>query len=253
LKEEIRNYAQEIGVDDIGFASVENYNSPNSPPINEIYPKAKTIIVMGFQPLDNYDSENIQIASSGSKIVSDFANACTYKLARYIKQKFKAKVISITQTPVNINKKTTLPFADLSLRHAAVAAGLGTFGRHNLVIHPIFGTKIRFTAIITNLEIRPDVPIKDSLCTDCDICVKQCPAKALDEEGRTDVMKCMLNSQPNGFIGNIQFWSKFADSSPEEQKLMIQDEKFKKLYDVVTLGNQYVCFNCIRNCPVGDY
>ncbi len=60
------------------------------------------------------------------------------------------------------------------------------------------------------------------------------PAKALDEEGKTDVMKCMLNSQPNGFIGNIQFWSKFADSSPEEQKLMIQDEKFKKLYDVVT-------------------
>ena len=30
MKEEIKNYAKEIGVDDIGFASVENYISPNT-------------------------------------------------------------------------------------------------------------------------------------------------------------------------------------------------------------------------------
>jgi epoxyqueuosine reductase QueG len=33
IKEKIKSYAEEMGVDDIGFASVENYKSPNSIPI----------------------------------------------------------------------------------------------------------------------------------------------------------------------------------------------------------------------------
>jgi epoxyqueuosine reductase len=66
-----------------------------------------------------------------------------------------------------MNTETRLPFADVSLRHLAVAAGLGTFGRHNLVIQPEFGTKVIFTAIITHLNIQPDTPIKKNLCTDC--------------------------------------------------------------------------------------
>ncbi len=44
MKEKIKNYAKEIGADDIGFTSVENYKSPNSIPIKEIFPKAKSIV-----------------------------------------------------------------------------------------------------------------------------------------------------------------------------------------------------------------
>jgi len=84
------------------------------------------------------------------------------------------------------------------------------------------------------------------LCTDCDICVKQCPVNALNEEGKTDVMKCVFNSKPYGFSGNVQFWTKFAESSSEDQKLMLIDEKFKKIYDAMTLGTNYICFNCIK-------
>ena len=253
MKNEIINFAKDVGVDDIGFASVENYTSPNTPPIKEIYPKANTIIVLAFQQLDNSESENIQIASAGSKILSDFADSSTYKVARFVKQKFNATVISIPRmTPVNRNDKTGMLFADVSLRHAAVAAGLGCFGRHNLVIHPVMGTKVVFTAIITNLNIQPNIPIEEELCIDCDICVNQCPVNALDEVNKTDVMKCMFRSRPYGFVGNMQFWMKFAESTPEEQKMMLQDREFKKLYDELTLGSQYVCFNCLKNCPAGQ-
>ena len=253
MKNEIINFAKDVGVDDIGFASIENYISPNTPPIKEIYPKANTIIVLAFQQLDNSESENIQIASAGSKILSDFADSSTYKVARFVKQKFNATVISIPRmTPVNRNDKTGMLFADVSLRHAAVAAGLGCFGRHNLVIHPVMGTKVVFTAIITNLNIQPNIPIEEELCIDCDICVNQCPVNALDEENKTDVMKCMFRSRPYGFVGNMQFWMKFAESTPEEQKMMLQDREFKKLYDELTLGSQYVCFNCLKNCPAGQ-
>jgi epoxyqueuosine reductase len=253
MKEQIKNYAKEVGVDDIGFASVRNYNSPNTPPIKEIYQEAKTIIVLAFQQLDNSESENIQIASSGHKITSEFANSSTYKIARYIKQKFKAKVIPVpTQTPVSMSPKINLPVADISLRHAAFAAGLGNFGRHNIILHPEMGSKVIFTAIITDMNIQPDAPIKEKLCINCDICVNQCPVNALDEENKTDVMKCLFNSQPYGFGGYMQFWAKFVESSPEEQKIMLQDERFGKLYQALSSGSYYVCFNCTKNCPAGQ-
>ncbi len=114
------------------------------------------------------------------------------------------------------------------------------------------GSKVVFTAILTNLEIPPDTPLKESLCISCDICVKECLVNALSEENRTDVMKCAFNSQPYGFIGNTRFWMKFAESNPEEQKKMIMSPEFKKLYDEVTLNSHNVCFNCIKNCPAGQ-
>ena len=253
IKEKIKNYAEKMGVDDIGFASVENYKSPNSIPLKELFPKAKTIIVLAFQQIDNCESENDQFASVGIKIVTEFSHSCTYKLARFIKKEFKSHVMAVPGAgPVNVDKKTGLPSGYVSLRHAALATGLGNFGRNNLIIHPEMGSKVVFTAIVTDLDIKPDTPIEKRICIDCDICVNQCPVKALDEENKTNVGKCALNSQPYGVHGNVQFWTKFAESSPEEQKKMLQDEKFKKLYQALALGSQYVCFNCTKNCPVGQ-
>ena len=68
-------------------------------------------------------------------------------------------------------------------------------------------------------------------------------------EGKTDVMTCIVKSQPHGFVGNLVFWTKFAESSPDEQKNMLKTRNFKKIYDAMTLSTQYVCFNCIKKCP----
>ncbi len=253
MKEKLLNYAKEIGADDIGFASVENYKSPNSIPIKEIFPKAKSIVVLAFQQIDNCESENEQFASVGIKLVSEFAQACAYKMARFIKNEFKTNVMAVpVSTPVNINKETHMPSGFVSLRHAAFAAGLGNFGRHNLIIHPEMGSKVVFTAIITDMDIQSDAPIKEDLCINCDICVNQCPVNALREENKTNVMKCMFNSQPYGFGGYKQFWTKFFESGPKEQKIMIQDEIIGKLHQAMSLGSQYVCFNCTKNCPAGQ-
>ncbi len=113
------------------------------------------------------------------------------------------------------------------------------------------GSKVVFAAIITDMDIQSDSPINEDLCINCDICVNQCPVNALGEENKTDVMKCLFNSQPYGFGGYIQFWTKFFGNSPEEQKIMLQDEKIGKLHQAMSLGSQYVCFNCTKSCPAG--
>jgi hypothetical protein len=40
MEEEIRKYARKLGADALGFASLENYRSPQSPDLKTILPKA---------------------------------------------------------------------------------------------------------------------------------------------------------------------------------------------------------------------
>jgi len=42
----------------------------------------------------------------------------------------------------------------------AVAAGLGNFGIHNLVLHPEMGSKMVFTVITTDLDIQDDTSLQ---------------------------------------------------------------------------------------------
>jgi epoxyqueuosine reductase QueG len=83
------------------------------------------------------------------------------------------------------------------------------------------------------------------------LCVKNCPAQALNEAGKTDVPKCVANSQPFGMRTNIVFWKKFAAGSPEEQKEMVGSEEFRRISQAHSIGMQYYCFQCMQICPVG--
>jgi hypothetical protein len=49
----------------------------------------------------------------------------------------------------------------------------------------------------------------------------------------------------------IRFWTKFAESPSEEQK-MVKDVNFGRLYQADFIGFQYFCFNCMKSCPVGQ-
>jgi hypothetical protein len=74
----------------------------------------------------------------------------------------------------------------------------------------------------------------------------------LNEEGKTDDMKCLKHSQPYGIGNAIRFWTKFAESPTEEQKKMVRDVNFWRLYQAGFIGFQYFCFNCIKSCPIGQ-
>ena len=253
MKEQIRSFILEMGVDDAGFAAIADYNSPLSPPLTGIFPGAKSLVIMANRELDNCESENMQIAFSGRMDIAEFARSCNYKLARFIHREFGAKAMTIPLSyPLEMSFKTKGAIADVSLRHAAAAAGLGSFGRHNLIIHPRFGSRILFSGVITDLDIPSDPPAPN-LCTNCDLCVGSCPGNALADEGKTHLMKCIRNSQPYGIGATISFWTQFIDSPPEEQKKMLADEHFWRLYQAGFIGFQYFCFNCIKNCPVGGH
>ncbi len=250
-REEIRNMGLASGADVVGFAAVEDYKSKRAPDPKAIFPGIRSMIVMGFRELDGGLASDIGRISMHSRLGQmDLTKSCTYRMAKAIEDRFKVKAAPILASyPLNMAAPYMGLVADVSLRHAAVAAGLGNFGRHNLVISPRFGTRIIFTAILTNMDLASDPPVTDDLCNECGLCVESCPARALDEEGKTEDLKCLRNSQPFGIGGAIGFIRKFTAAAPEQQKAMVTDPPFLSLYQASFIGFQYECFRCMAVCP----
>lgn len=252
MKESIRELAMGWGVDDVGFASVCDYHSPNTPSIDSLFPGARTMIVMAFQELAACESPSPQMAMNARLDLMEFSRSTCYRLGRFVEGKLGSTAMTVPLSyPMDFSTPEKIGRGEVSLRHAAVAAGLGTFGRHNLVVHPRFGTRVIFAAVLTKLDLAPDPPVGENACTDCGLCVHSCPAGALDKEGKTDVMKCLRNSQPYGMGASIAFWSRFGDATSDEQKAMLRSPEYLSLYQSAFIGYQYFCFRCFAACPIG--
>lgn len=252
MKEAIREFALSLGVDDVGFAAVADYDSPRSPKIETISPNIKSMVVLAYKELTSCELDDKDTAMAGRQAVNEFARSANYRVARFLESKYGAKAYTVPgSNPFAMLKETGGAVGQVSLRHAAKAAGLGVFGRHNLIIHPRFGTRVTFSAVLSSLDLPSDTPCTEELCNYCNICVEECPAKALEEEGKTVVNKCFKTTQPYGLGANMTFWKQVMAASPEEQKRMLGSVEYWRLYQSILVGNQYYCFNCMSSCPIG--
>ena len=77
------------------------------------------------------------------------------------------------------NKERTPTLYQYRCPLVAQAAGLGTIGRHSLLITPEFGSMVWLGAVLCEQEFEPD-EIKESICRNCNLCVGVCPVNALE-------------------------------------------------------------------------
>ena len=92
----------------------------------------------------------------------------------------------IVSVPVPTNEsiwdeKTKRNRSIISQKHAAQAAGLGTIGRHSLLITKQFGSMVWLGSVLCEAEIEPD-EMMENICTHCNKCVHICPVNALENE-----------------------------------------------------------------------
>jgi epoxyqueuosine reductase QueG len=77
----------------------------------------------------------------------------------------------------------------MSLKVLAKTAGLGWQGRSLLIISPEYGPLHRLIAILTNLPLQINQPIKNE-CGDCRKCIEACPQNALTYVAFNDHPSC---------------------------------------------------------------
>ncbi len=69
--------------------------------------------------------------------------------------------------------------AIFSFKHAAQEAGLGSIGRHGLLITSQYGPRVRLACLLTGAEVEAAPKTKKDYCLNCDACIRVCPAQAL--------------------------------------------------------------------------
>ena len=88
---------------------------------------------------------------------------------------------------------------EVNLKEEAIRAGLGKRGKSTVVLHPRYGSRLRFAAIRTDapLELPMDSALTEEenpLCSGCSICIDACPVKALEPYRMPNTSLCLSNS-----------------------------------------------------------
>jgi len=195
LKDEIRNYAYELGADLVGFGDVGRCQ--HAPPMMSpqgLYPGARTVIVMALHHPDACIERGGEVHPQeiGPYTVQYLMNArldeMSYRVATFLERQGCGAVPIVSSNIWRYNEYKDLKavFApDVSHIYMAVVAGLADLGFSGLALTPEYGARNRFVTVITDAEIEPDPLIPPgTVCDGCMLCRKNCPSQALSKEIR---------------------------------------------------------------------
>jgi len=192
LSTKIRNLAETIGIDAIGFAEASefsdyllNQHQRRDPKIT--LPNAKSFIIAGVYigGVTMPEWQNAWYGRTSRLYLSGFFLDVVKPLspiADFLKNNgYQAKICDGT-----IDGGSNLP-----LKLVAVRAGLGWQGKHSLLISKKYGTFLALGGIITDAGLEHNTIEESNRCRDCEKCQKACPLGALDQPYVLDVKKCM--------------------------------------------------------------
>lgn len=179
--EYVKQLAVELGADLVGIAAADSFEkAPQGSHPCDVLPECVSVIVLAcesprsslYSDPDTYTSIRNQMADK----MDELAVALAKRLEAMGADGYPIK----SMTTNLIGDRLRGP---ISLKHAAVFAGLGKIGKNTLLINDKTGNMLWLSAVLTSIQLAND-PIADyEVCSpDCILCVDVCPVKALGEE-----------------------------------------------------------------------
>jgi len=262
LKNDIIQFAHQQGADLIGFVSTRHLDAvtPTRYTPARLWPEARTAISIGRRILSGAlavgTGEMVQNARWIAWRTNEILNQCAMEIGHFIEQHgFKALPLS-NGTMVKPEWNNMGLYGELSHRHVAAEAGLGTIGIATYIVTPSFGPRVFFNTILTDAALEPDPKLDFDPChPDCDACIRACPVGAIIR-GRRTIKKrlCIPRSNPQGFMALQDYINSVLELPDiESQRQRINDFEFVRLHQALVQGVGTVagCFHCMAACPVG--
>lgn len=177
---EVKEIMLSMGADLCGIAGMDRFeDAPEGYRPLDVFPQCKSVISFGCRfPVGTllcpshtpYTRVRNSITPKMDAMALDFCIEM---------EKRGAICVPVPTNESQWDKNTGRWRSIVSLKHAAQAAGLGTIGRHSLLITPEYGSMIWLGAVLCSEELEPD-EMRDGLCNGCNLCVEVCPVHALD-------------------------------------------------------------------------
>lgn len=187
LRRELEERCRSMDIPMMGVAPVEAWDeppfrpfvSPESAP-RAIMPNATAVVVIGIPlPMPAIDSAPSIWYADTYRTVNQLLDQSTYRLSLFLESKGHAATFVPRDGYAGLEALRKGPSAFFSHRHAAVLAGLGTFGVNNAVLTREYGPRVRFASLLTDAPMAHDRPIDEDLCIECGMCRRMCPVNAV--------------------------------------------------------------------------
>jgi len=164
---------KETGIDLIGFTDLKGVKTFRKENLIYDLDKYKSAIVIGVpyfksnKRVDNIKRNEVYFSSSSWG--EDYHKVVQKRLDEIIKI---------------INDKDAIGKVDTSIlndKYLGYKAGLGFYGKNNLLINKKYGSYFFIGIVLTTLELEKDKTVEYG-CSDCNLCVEACPTKAIASE-----------------------------------------------------------------------
>ena len=196
---EIKRLAKLFGADLVGITEVDlrwhyatRVDTRDYSSVPNILPDGIShVIVMGHaMDPDLVDTYPSALAGASTGLEYSHEAQIVVQLASYIRNLGYEAVGSMNDTAL------VIPYA--------IKAGLGEYGRNQMVITPEFGPRIRFSKIFTSLPLKADEPKPLGIrqyCEICTVCADACPPRALPFDApKAEQVNCST-------IAGVKKWS----------------------------------------------
>jgi epoxyqueuosine reductase QueG len=197
VKEAIRRFILGLGADECGFAGIKRFDgAPEGFRPTDVFPTSKTVVVFGIAlPEGLLDVAPRLIYGHFNYGSCPWVDRIAFFAAREIERLTGGRAVPMpSDGPYEYWDAENMEGRGLiSMKHAAVQAGLGALGKSTLLINERFGNRLTLGAVLADCAL-PSDPLAESVCLpDCHLCVDGCPVQAIGD-GRVIQKRCRMNT-----------------------------------------------------------
>ncbi len=184
LSEQIKKFVLEAGAQACGIADIGRFEkAPIGFSPKDVFSQCRSVVVFIKQmPIDAILAESpVPYTHTAYKMYEEL-DRIAMELCRFLQQKQVRAVLVPSDVPyLSWDQENMHGKGIISLKHAAVLAGLGIMGKSTIFMNEALGNMVYIGAVLIDAVVEPDPLLEDFQCpSGCRRCLEACPQQAMD-------------------------------------------------------------------------